>query len=230
MAKSDGGEPHRLLTAGGTASDIRWSPDGSILRFTVNDPKTNYRSIWQASADGSNLHPLLPGWSDAPNECCGKWTPDGKYFVFQARRDATTDLWAINERGGFFRATPQAAGAVDDWPNECRQSRPQPRWQEAFRPGLAAPRRIVALRCEIKTTRALPFGNFGDGARLLSRWRVGRLQRRLRRHHVAKQGQTERKSFNLFFRPCRPICLDGLRTASKSLSLVIHPASPGKSM
>jgi serine/threonine protein kinase/dipeptidyl aminopeptidase/acylaminoacyl peptidase len=108
LAKSDGGEPHQLLIAGGTASDIRWSPDGSNLRFTVNDPKTNYRSIWQAAEDGGNLHLLLPGWSDAPNECCGKWTPDGKYFVFQARRDATVDLWAINERGGFFRATPLA--------------------------------------------------------------------------------------------------------------------------
>ena len=108
VAKSDGGDPRRLLAAGGTANDIRWSPDGSILRFTVDDPRTNYRAIWQASPDGSNLHLLLPGWSDAPNECCGDWTPDGKYFVFQARRDATMDLWAINERGGFFRATPQA--------------------------------------------------------------------------------------------------------------------------
>jgi serine/threonine protein kinase len=104
VAKSDGGDPHRLLPAGGTASDIRWSPDGSILRFTVNDPKTNNRSIWQAAADGSNLHLLLPGWSDAPDECCGEWTPDGKYFVFQARRDATADLWAINEHGSFFRS------------------------------------------------------------------------------------------------------------------------------
>jgi serine/threonine protein kinase len=107
VAKSDGGDPHRLLPAGGTASDIRWSPEGSILRFTVNDPKTNNRSIWQASADGSNLHLLLPGWSDAPNECCGKWTPDGRYFVFQAQRDATADLWTINEHGSFFRAARQ---------------------------------------------------------------------------------------------------------------------------
>jgi serine/threonine protein kinase/dipeptidyl aminopeptidase/acylaminoacyl peptidase len=108
LAKSDGGEPRQLLSAGGTASDIRWSPDGSTLRFTVHDPKTNNRAIWQASADGGNLHLLLPGWSDAPNECCGKWTPDGNYFVFQAQRDATANLWAINEHGGFFRPTPQA--------------------------------------------------------------------------------------------------------------------------
>ncbi len=53
LAKSDGGNPRRLLPAGGTAGDIRWSPDGSILRFTVNDPKTNNRAIWQASVDGS---------------------------------------------------------------------------------------------------------------------------------------------------------------------------------
>jgi len=106
VANGDGGAPRQLLLPGGTASDIRWSPDGSILRFTVNDPRTNNRSIWQASADGSNLHPLLPGWSDAPNECCGRWTPDGKYFVFQARRDSTANLWAIHEHRGLFHAAP----------------------------------------------------------------------------------------------------------------------------
>jgi hypothetical protein len=37
VARSDGGEPHRVLTTAGTPSDIRWSPDGSILRFTLND-------------------------------------------------------------------------------------------------------------------------------------------------------------------------------------------------
>jgi eukaryotic-like serine/threonine-protein kinase len=106
VADSDGSGSRLLLDPGGTANDIRWSPDGSILRFTVNDPKTNNRSIWQASADGGNLHLLLPGWSDAPNECCGKWTPDGKYFVFQARGDSTANLWAINEHGGLLRSTP----------------------------------------------------------------------------------------------------------------------------
>jgi serine/threonine protein kinase len=104
LAKSDGGEPRRLLTTAGTASDLRWSRDGSTLRFTVNDPRTNDRSIWQASVDGSNLHALLPGWNTTPNECCGNWTTDGKYFVFQAQRDDTANLWALNEHGGLFRS------------------------------------------------------------------------------------------------------------------------------
>jgi eukaryotic-like serine/threonine-protein kinase len=107
QAKGDGSAPHSILTIGGTCSDLRWSPDGSILRFTVNDPKTNNRAIWQASSDGSNLHPLLPGWSSTPNECCGNWTRDGKYFVFQARRDETANLWAIRENGGLFHWSAQ---------------------------------------------------------------------------------------------------------------------------
>jgi serine/threonine protein kinase/Tol biopolymer transport system component len=106
LAKSDASEPRRLLTVSGTASDLRWSPDGSILRFTVNDPQTNARSIWQASADGRSLHALLAGWNPTPNECCGNWTPDGKYFVFQAVRDGTANLWALREHGGLFLSAP----------------------------------------------------------------------------------------------------------------------------
>ena len=103
LAKSDGGEPRLLLRTSGTSSDLRWSPDGTILRFTLNDPQTNARSIWQVSAEGRNPHPLLPGWNPTPNECCGEWTRDGRYFVFQAIRDDTADLWAVNERGQIFR-------------------------------------------------------------------------------------------------------------------------------
>lgn len=107
-ANSDGSKPRQLLLTAGTPSDIRWSPDGSILRFTLSDPKTNNRSIWQVSADGGNLRALLPGWNSTPNECCGKWTPDGKYFVFQAVRDGTANLWALSERFGLFHSTPRA--------------------------------------------------------------------------------------------------------------------------
>jgi serine/threonine protein kinase/Tol biopolymer transport system component len=106
LANSDGSDPHRLLATSGTCSELRWSPDGSNLRFTVNDPKTNNHALWQSSADGGNVHPLLPGWSSTPNECCGNWTPDGRYFVFQTRRDETANIWAIKENGGLFRSTP----------------------------------------------------------------------------------------------------------------------------
>jgi serine/threonine protein kinase/Tol biopolymer transport system component len=107
LAKSDGSEPQRLLITAGTSEDLRWSPDGTNLRFTVTDPQTNNRTIWQASADGSNLHPLLAGWNNPPNECCGEWTPEGKYFVFAAVRSGTANVWARREAGGLFRSGRQ---------------------------------------------------------------------------------------------------------------------------
>jgi Tol biopolymer transport system component len=45
---------------------------------------------------------LLPGWNQPPAECCGNWTPDGKYFVFQATRNGKTEIWAIRERNGLL--------------------------------------------------------------------------------------------------------------------------------
>jgi len=105
LANRDGSEPLRLLSTAGLSSDLRWSPGGTILRFTVNDPRTNFRSLWQASADGSDLHPLLPGWNSPSNECCGNWTPDGKYFVFEAVRDGMANVWALREDSGLFRST-----------------------------------------------------------------------------------------------------------------------------
>jgi Tol biopolymer transport system component len=81
----------------------RWSPDGKTLRFTVVDVRTNATSLWQVSADGTNLRSLLPGWNSSPAECCGNWTPGGEYFVFQSTRNGKTDVWAMRERGGIFR-------------------------------------------------------------------------------------------------------------------------------
>jgi eukaryotic-like serine/threonine-protein kinase len=101
VAKGDGAEPRRIVTADGTASWPRWSPDGSLLRFTVTG--ANGSAIWEIASDGSRLHPLLTGWNTPPAECCGSWTPDGRYFVFQSSRGGVTDIWAMREAGSLFR-------------------------------------------------------------------------------------------------------------------------------
>jgi eukaryotic-like serine/threonine-protein kinase len=100
IASADGLEPLRLVTADGTASWPRWSPDGSRLRFTVNGP--NGSAIWEIAADGSRLHPLLTGWNKPPAECCGSWTSDGRYFVFQSSRGGVADIWAMREADSLF--------------------------------------------------------------------------------------------------------------------------------
>jgi len=105
VAKNDGSGSRKIVTTAGIPFSLRWSPDAEILRFTVQDTKTNSSSIWEVSAHGANLHPLLPGWNNPSEECCGNWTPDGKYYVFQSGRNGRTDIWAIHERHGLLRKT-----------------------------------------------------------------------------------------------------------------------------
>ena len=106
LARVDGTDSRKLLTVPGKSpGSATWSPDGSRLRFDFEDAKSGGRSIWEVSAGGTNLHPLLPGWNDPGNECCGRWTHDGKYFIFQSTRGRVTHLWALREKGFLGQAT-----------------------------------------------------------------------------------------------------------------------------
>ncbi len=107
-ARSDGAEARKITTvaAGGVPYYYpggwpRWSPDGTRLRFSVTT-QSNV-SLWEVSPDGRDLHQLLPGWNNPQTECCGSWTPDGKYFLFQSSRGGTTNIWAIREEKSLLR-------------------------------------------------------------------------------------------------------------------------------
>ena len=115
LARSDGTESRKIATVPGIPGWvvswipglIRWSPDGHRLRLSVQDPRSLAYSIWEARSDGTNLHALLPDWNSPPAECCGNWTADGKYNVFQSTRNGRTDLWAIREKFGLLeRSSP----------------------------------------------------------------------------------------------------------------------------
>ncbi|HEV2494201.1 MAG TPA: protein kinase [Terriglobia bacterium] len=99
LANGDGSESHKVASLPGRPFGTAWSPDRTRIRFSVADPKTRVSSLWQVSADGTNLHPLLPGWHQADGECCGSWTPDGTYFVFQSQNQ----IWTRREKGSFLR-------------------------------------------------------------------------------------------------------------------------------
>jgi serine/threonine protein kinase/Tol biopolymer transport system component/ActR/RegA family two-component response regulator len=102
VAKADGTEARKLLSLDGAPRWLRWSPDDRRLRFTVDNRLTGSSMIWEAQADGSRLHPLLPGWSHPPAECCGDWTMGGKGFVFQSRRNNRSDIWLKTEEGSLL--------------------------------------------------------------------------------------------------------------------------------
>src|SRR6202163_4333783 len=87
IADHDGSNPHKLLTAPDRPSWLSFSPDGSRIRFAISNQINNVSSLFEMRADGTNIHPLLSSWNTPPAECCGRWTLDGRYYVFESVRD-----------------------------------------------------------------------------------------------------------------------------------------------
>ena len=82
--------------SGPQVDHLRWSPDDRRLRFTfLNEP---VEALWEVGADGGNLRELRFNWPGNPAECCGEWTPDGRYFVFRSSRGGISNLWALEEK------------------------------------------------------------------------------------------------------------------------------------
>lgn len=80
----------------GRAFWLRWSPDGNLLRFTLMDPVDHTLSLWQIERDGRGALSILSGNTAASSTCCGTWTGDGRYFVYQANQGGTSDLWRLD--------------------------------------------------------------------------------------------------------------------------------------
>jgi len=103
VAEHDGSSPKKLLTAPAWPGGIVFSTDGTRMRFTVGNIVNGTSEIWEAGADGTSLHPLLSGWNKPPNECCGRWSPDGDYYAFDSVRDGISNIWIISERSSFWQ-------------------------------------------------------------------------------------------------------------------------------
>lgn len=102
QARPDGTQSHTLASIGLRAFNLRVSPDGRKLRFDVLDERNGSTALWELDINGRNPHPLLPAWNNDPRECCGFWTPDGRYFIFQSFREGRTNLWALPEKTSWW--------------------------------------------------------------------------------------------------------------------------------
>lgn len=100
IANKDGSEMRQIFSATGSVFAPRISADGKLVRFTVGNTSENTTTIWQVGIDSSNPHPVFGKWQHASAACCGNWTTDGRYYIFQVTQDsptALTTLWALQE-------------------------------------------------------------------------------------------------------------------------------------
>jgi Tol biopolymer transport system component len=155
IASATGGDSHKLASLSGEPAWPRWSSDHRALRFTLVDAKTNSTALWEITADGTNLHPVLPGWNNPPAECCGGWTPDGKYFLFQSQRDGRTNVWAIREKPGFLQKVSYEPVQLTSGELDAYVPTPSRNGKSVFVVG-AAPRGELA-RYDEKSSHFVPF-------------------------------------------------------------------------
>jgi DNA-binding winged helix-turn-helix (wHTH) protein/Tol biopolymer transport system component len=92
-----GSAPQKLAACAGFCQSLAWSPDGQVIRFTQIDENTDQRTLWEVNVRDGSLHPFLPGWNNPAIDCCGRWTSDGKYYIFASVRNNQSEIWAIRE-------------------------------------------------------------------------------------------------------------------------------------
>jgi Tol biopolymer transport system component/DNA-binding winged helix-turn-helix (wHTH) protein len=115
LLRGDGTGAHKLASAEGSVDEIAWSPDGGRLRYSKDN------ALWEMSSTGSNLHRLLPQWPSS--HCCGRWTPDGRFFVFMsgvgklvgASAYLNSQFWIIDERRGLSPQPLQLTSGPIGW-------------------------------------------------------------------------------------------------------------------
>ena len=150
-AKSDGAESHKLTSLPDLVFDPAWSPDGTVIRFRVGGFAASQGSLWQIAVDGTNLHPLLPGWRTPPIECCGAWTADRKYFVF----GSGSNVWAFAEKGKWFEKSSAQPVQLTSGPMSFFSPLPSKDGNKLFVVGALAHGELT--RYDVKSAAFVPF-------------------------------------------------------------------------
>jgi Tol biopolymer transport system component/DNA-binding winged helix-turn-helix (wHTH) protein len=155
IAGQDGSGRRKLLTASGMIHSVGFSPDGKRIRMSVVDRLKFVGAIWEARADGSGLHELLPGWHSIPQECCGTWTPDGRYYVFQSFERGSSKIWVIPDKEQALRKTPPVPVLLTTVPLIFNSPAPSRDGKKLF--VLAEQPRAELIRYDSNSGQFLPF-------------------------------------------------------------------------
>ena len=106
IANADGSGARKIATMKNFVSGLAISPDDAEVRVETEEISQSgssvvvgERTIWRVAEKGGSPEPLVADWPNMRNECCGQWTPHGRYFVFQSQGQ----IWALPSSGGLLR-------------------------------------------------------------------------------------------------------------------------------
>jgi eukaryotic-like serine/threonine-protein kinase len=170
VAKADGTGSSKLVTVKNSdfVYNPVWSPDGAHLRFEVQESLNSPTLLWEVSLDGTGVHRLLAGGNPPPTttsigvqsaggtfdtlngECCGKWTADGKYFVFLSRGQ----VWALARPAGILSSESKPVQLTSS-PMPLSGPTPSTDGKKLFLVGRTY--RGELIRYDLKTSQFVPF-------------------------------------------------------------------------
>jgi DNA-binding winged helix-turn-helix (wHTH) protein/Tol biopolymer transport system component len=155
--KIDGTDVRKLARAQLFISDYAWSPDGSHLRFTRDN------ALWEISSSGGNPHALFPDWKGPDGLCCGRWTPDGDFYLFLAGGNSETgpniggfeQIWALDERHRLLGRPSHALSQLTSGPIHWWAPIPSRDGKKIFAVGTTP--RAELVRFDAKSKQLQPF-------------------------------------------------------------------------
>jgi Tol biopolymer transport system component len=101
------------------------------------------------------MHALFPGWNTPPAECCGRWTPDGKYYVFQSSREGASNIWIVPDRSEFWRKVAREPVQLTTGPLQFYNPLPSKDGKKLFVVGVQP--RAELVRYDSKSGDFVPF-------------------------------------------------------------------------
>jgi Tol biopolymer transport system component len=102
VAGRHGENPRKMATVEGRPSELRWSPDGKVLRFSQYDPRSEVESLWEVPAVRGEPRLVLRG-AGRHVGFGPAWTADGSYSLFVSGPEGGLDIWARRENCNPFR-------------------------------------------------------------------------------------------------------------------------------
>jgi hypothetical protein len=85
LTESDGSQPRRIGPLRGIVTKVAWSPNGTKLRFVVQDLQTRDFGAWEIDVgrgwSDRQIAPTMPDWGQ---NCCADWTwaENGENFLY----------------------------------------------------------------------------------------------------------------------------------------------------
>lgn len=155
LVDPDGSNLRRVASLPGIPFYLVWSPDGTRIRFSVNDPHSNSTALWQADLSNNTVGKLLPDGPGTRDALSGGWTPDGRYFFYSAWSDGTRNIWAIREKDDWFHHSSHVPVQITNGPLTLYLPSPSKDGKKIFAVGEQA--RGQLLRFDAATRQFTPY-------------------------------------------------------------------------